>query len=564
MDSGNEIDLYSDNDVCDYYSDDANINTDATVADADDDADDDDDDDDCNYDSLISPAVQNYTVLKESDIRERQHNIITEVAAVLSISKAAATITLRHFNWSVSKVHEAWFNNEDQVRKILGLLNKPVIQLPYGDYKEITCGICFDLFRRDEIVSAACGHPYCIECLGNYITTSINDGPGCLMLRCPEPACHAVIDGDMVDMLVLDKDKNRYSEYVYRSYVEENKNIKWCPGPGCEYAIEFDDCGGGGGGGDGDDDSSWDVRCVCDCRFCWNCVEDAHRPVDCRTVAKWMAKAYDESETMTWILASTKPCPKCAKPIEKNEGCMHMTCNPPCRHEFCWICLGDWFKHLTCNGYEEGNSTSVKEVEMAKTYVRKYNHYYGRWAANNMSMLKAIADLHEVETEQIVKLSEKQGKPQIEFWFLVEAWKQIVECRRVLKWTYAYGYYLPEDEDAKKRLFEFLQGEAEVGLERLHGYAEKEVRQILYADGLSENYKEFEVTLKSLTRVTRKYFEELVRALENGLSEVQAAKTALDFQDYWSCGGCTYAANPWTQMTCQMCNGHIQHRNSYQ
>jgi hypothetical protein len=38
MDSGNEIDLYSDNDVCDYYSDDANINTDATVADADDDA----------------------------------------------------------------------------------------------------------------------------------------------------------------------------------------------------------------------------------------------------------------------------------------------------------------------------------------------------------------------------------------------------------------------------------------------------------------------------------------------------------------------------------------------
>ncbi|KAL3621714.1 3-oxoacyl-[acyl-carrier-protein] synthase I, chloroplastic [Castilleja foliolosa] len=34
----------------------------------------------------------------------------------------------------------------------------------------------------------------------------------------------------------------------------------------------------------------------------------------------------------------------------------------------------------------------------------------------------------------------------------------IVECRRVLKWTYAYGYYLPEHEDTKKKFFEYLQG----------------------------------------------------------------------------------------------------------
>ena len=35
---------------------------------------------------------------------------------------------------------------------------------------------------------------------------------------------------------------------------------------------------------------------------------------------------------------------------------------------------------------------------------------------------------------------------------------QIVECRRVLKWTYAYGYYLPEREHAKRQFFEYLQG----------------------------------------------------------------------------------------------------------
>lgn len=42
---------------------------------------------------------------------------------------------------------------------------------------------------------------------------------------------------------------------------------------------------------------------------------------------------------------------------------------------------------------------------------------------------------------------------------------QIVECRRVLKWTYAYGYYLSEHEHAKRQFFEYLQGMYFVQLE---------------------------------------------------------------------------------------------------
>jgi ariadne-1 len=28
-----------------------------------------------------------------------------------------------------------------------------------------------------------------------------------------------------------------------------------------------------------------------------------------------------ESENVTWIMANTKPCPKCQVAIEKNQGC---------------------------------------------------------------------------------------------------------------------------------------------------------------------------------------------------------------------------------------------------
>lgn len=35
---------------------------------------------------------------------------------------------------------------------------------------------------------------------------------------------------------------------------------------------------------------------------------------------------------------------------------------------------------------------------------------------------------------------------------------QIMECRRVLTWTYAYEYYLKEDEVAKLHLLKDTQG----------------------------------------------------------------------------------------------------------
>lgn len=36
--------------------------------------------------------------------------------------------------------------------------------------------------------------------------------------------------------------------------------------------------------------------------------------------------------------------PLLRRPIEKNQGCMHMTCSQ-CRHEFCWLCQGPWAEH---------------------------------------------------------------------------------------------------------------------------------------------------------------------------------------------------------------------------
>ncbi|KAL3525971.1 hypothetical protein ACH5RR_014343 [Cinchona calisaya] len=470
-------------------------------------------------------SQKNYTILKDDDVRRRQEDDITNVSTVLSVSGETASLLLRRYRWSVNTVHEEWFSDEKRVREAVGLLEEPIVQ--FSADEEVTCGICFDSYPLGEIRAAACGHPFCNACWGGYITTAINDGPGCLMLRCPDPSCNAAVGETMVDDLAGPEFKEKYHRYLVRSYIEENRKIKWCPGPECECAVEF--VVGSG---------NYDVTCNCSHGFCWNCTEDAHRPVNCDTVAQWILKNNAESENTNWILAYTKPCPKCKRPIEKNHGCMHMTCRSPCNFEFCWLCLGSWREHgrgtgggYACNGFQMTNKVGVvdeaeKRRQMARKCLERYTHYYERWAANQKSRQKALTDLHQMQTVHLVKLSEIQCQPETQLKFITDAWLQIVECRRVLKWTYAYGYYLPENEDTKRRFFEYLQGQAEVGLERLHQCAEKELETYLKADKPSDDFNDFRTKLTGLTAVTKNYFENLVRALENGLADVDSVGTS--------------------------------------
>ncbi|KAL6194207.1 hypothetical protein ACLB2K_035291 [Fragaria x ananassa] len=385
----------------------------------------------------------NYVVLKELDIKERQEEDITSVSSVLSISRAASTILLLYYNWNVSEVHEAWFADEERVRNTVGLLPEPVVQ--FANSRELMCGICFEAFPRSKLKSATCGHPFCFECWEGYIRSSITDGPGCLMLSCPDPSCGAAVGQDMIHMFACDDDKCKYSKYLLRSFVEDNKKTKWCPAPGCEHAVNYVG-----------DNENYDVSCLCSYDFCWNCTEETHRPVNCNTVKLWILKNSAESENMNWL------------------------------------CLGAWSNHgertggfYACNRYEAAKQEGVME-----------------------------------------KLSEIQGQPESQLKFLSDAWQQIVKCRRVLKWTYAYGYYLTEHESAKKQFFEYLQGEAESGLERLHQCAEKELLPFLNADGPSQEFIEFHTKLAGLTAVTKSYFENLVRALENHLSDVDCHQTS--------------------------------------
>lgn len=48
--------------------------------------------------------------------------------------------------------------------KSLGSLFHSVIVVLVLTLLQLTCGICFDTFSRENIKSTACGHPFCSEC----------------------------------------------------------------------------------------------------------------------------------------------------------------------------------------------------------------------------------------------------------------------------------------------------------------------------------------------------------------------------------------------------------------
>jgi len=345
----------------------------------------------------------------------------------------------------------------------LGLIEELV-----GTATSNTCLVCWSEFDSEDLTRNICGHALCRGCWKGYVAASVESGPSCLMLKCPASGCKCYVPKSIVFKNADSEDKRRWEAFEISSFVDDNPSLSWCPAPGCERIAECLV--------DLDANDALDIKCQCGSSYCFKCHNEAHRPVDCLTVMKWKIKNTAESENLNYILVNTKPCPQCRRPIEKNQGCMHMTCSQ-CRHEFCWLCSGAWGTHnettggfYACNRYEAARrggelDEDVQMKETAKSLLERYTHYYERWAAHDRAHRKAIEDRGNVSTgdkdSTVGKINESGLFPELDLKFILAGWNQVVECRRILKYSYAYGYYHFENPDpdrqAKKEFFEFLQ-----------------------------------------------------------------------------------------------------------
>ena len=171
------------------------------------------------------------------------------------------------------------------------------------------CRICYTEVDSSQITTFPCGHFFCKGCIVDFIQFEVQTGPGCSALQCPSEKCNCKLPESLVRLVAPETCYEKFSSFMLRSFVEINRSCRWCPAPGCDFAVEYP------GGG------MIDVKCACGHNFCFACGMEAHRPASCSEVTRWTAKNSAECENVTWIMANTKPCPKCQVNIEKNQGC---------------------------------------------------------------------------------------------------------------------------------------------------------------------------------------------------------------------------------------------------
>ncbi|EME42373.1 hypothetical protein DOTSEDRAFT_73259 [Dothistroma septosporum NZE10] len=415
-----------------------------------------------------------HKVYSPQDIQAQQDRQVEEVANLLEQPYEATAILLRYGKWNKERLIEQYMDNQEEVLDKAGLgqhitAHPPRIETIDG----FVCNICCEDEPGLPGFAMKCGHRFCVNCYRHYLTQKIREEGEAARIKCPGDGCSKVVDAKSLELLIPSDLSDRYHELLMRTYVDDKDNLKWCPAPECVYAVE---CGV----------KKRDlnkvvptVHCECKHSFCFGCTLADHQPCPCSLVKKWLKKCEDDSETANWISANTKECPKCNSTIEKNGGCNHMTCRK-CRNEFCWMCMGVWSEHGTswynCNRFEEKSGSDARDAQArSRQSLERYLHYYNRYA-NHEQSAKLDKDIYHKTEKKMQLLQNQSGLSWIEVQYLEEASKALQECRRTLKWTYAFAYYLARNNQTE--IFEDNQKDLEMAVENLSEMFEKPTEQL--------------------------------------------------------------------------------------
>ncbi|KAI8496115.1 Ankyrin repeat and IBR domain-containing protein 1 [Branchiostoma belcheri] len=458
---------------------------------------------------------ESYSGLRSQELQEAKDSLLIETADMLHVPLFTAEALLRNNEWSKEMLLEGWMRDPvaccekagvkppDSVLAELGKKEEGAGEdLEHRDRadSETLCDICAGpVSADDEPVDIPCAHQFCQECWERYLSLKIKDG-STGDIQCPGYECSQLVPVETIEKLVPREMAMRYQQFDIKAFVETNPHIKWCPFPGCGRAVRLPSESGTAPIG-AEAQTSHAVDCGNGHFFCWECLGEVHEPSSCDQWKQWQHKITEidptqvpekktevdtEAETTAnclWLVTNTKPCPKCKVYIQKNEGCNHMKCTK-CKYDFCWVCLEDWEKHSSstggyfrCNRYEVVQKVE-EETKLLTEEAREKNekaqelsrlmHYYTRFKNHDNSFRIEEAYLRTAMRKMndlALAAASTVGNQRVSTKFVEEAIRELLSARRVLKFSYCYGYYVGDAR--KRRIFEDIQTELEEATETL-------------------------------------------------------------------------------------------------
>ena len=342
------------------------------------------------------------------------------------------------------------------------------------------CGVClldFENVADETIAMDSCGHRFCNTCWTGHVAAAVSEKQKLLTLCCLSAECTECVAAPAMELFgaaaatalgeTEAKLRARYEEWVCADWVQRARFLAWCRNPRCDLTLHYtlserqilsnpSETG--------------EVSCLCATRMCWLCKDEGHTPCTCGDVKEWRELGSSENAEQR-LRARCKQCPQCGHGayIDDKKYCNHITC--VCGHDWCWMCGAPWREHggnfYACNRWQAGGVKSKKAGERRREVdlgnEQRYMFYLDRFTQHAAASSGRAADaLLSAVANSAQLLTDEKGLTRQQLKFLSDATECVKRARNALKWSYAYLYFMAEDDtDAERNLFINHQGQLE-------------------------------------------------------------------------------------------------------
>lgn len=182
-----------------------------------------------------------------------------------------------------------------------------------------TCPVCYDSVSSPH--QLGCSHTYCVACLRHFISSAVESDQLPLTCLGDEARCRVPIAIPTIQQFLPPASFNRLLEAAFDAYISKYpEEFKHCKTPDCTQIYRAARAGA----------TPQTLHCPsCFSAVCDACHEDGHDGLSCAESRIRRDPAEQERLSDAWIASQggrVKKCPRCSVPIEKLEGCNHMTC----------------------------------------------------------------------------------------------------------------------------------------------------------------------------------------------------------------------------------------------
>uniref|UniRef100_A0A8R1DZM6 RBR-type E3 ubiquitin transferase n=1 Tax=Caenorhabditis japonica TaxID=281687 RepID=A0A8R1DZM6_CAEJA len=240
--------------------------------------------------------------------------------------------------------------------------------------KLFDCEVCYDsLLGQHCIKFQPCGHVFCKNCTQDFYRSEAK-GLVSKPMQCLAEGCSSEAEQGVVKEALGEELFAKYETEMLTKAIREMDDTVECPREYCKKVAYVTD------------QSRNLAECsYCNFSFCNACKQTFHGVSSCKwkndekaaILKSWQEGGAAERAQLcrqfggeknvvvlverflneVWLDENSKPCPKCAVSIEKNEGCNKLHC-AKCDTFFCWLCSAvlskdDPYKHFqdgVCSG----------------------------------------------------------------------------------------------------------------------------------------------------------------------------------------------------------------------